>query len=192
MSPATLAASKRAQVVLALLIVLVGVQAWVHNGNGKLTVIEVAEQEVADNYSTDVTALQFNEAGVLQYRLHTNEAAHYLNSDEIIVQRPILLSYGADGTIWRSVSDHGKVGPGGDIVNLWDNVTVRRADDGAQISTSNITFDSESGDADTTAAVSIKTPTSHMQGTGMHVNINTEIVTLLNDVRGIYGPHTSK
>ncbi len=190
MSLSNLAASKRAQAVLALVIVLVCVLAWERSGDGQLTVIEVAEEEVADNYSTDVTARQFNESGGLQYHLHTEEAAHYLNTDVTLLQRPVLLSYGEDGTIWRSVSDHGKVRPGGNIVDLWDNVNVRRIDNSVQITTTNLTFNTLKGDAETTATVTVKTPSSQLRGTGMHANINTETVNLLNNVRGIYEPRT--
>ncbi len=59
------ATSKRAQATLALLIVLLAVHAWERSGDGKLGIIEVAEEEVADNYSSDVTALQFDESGNL-------------------------------------------------------------------------------------------------------------------------------
>ncbi|MGI9289377.1 MAG: LPS export ABC transporter periplasmic protein LptC [Pseudomonadales bacterium] len=191
MTLSSLATSKRAHAALALLIVLVAVLALERSGDGKLTIIDVTQEEVADNYSTDVTALQFNKSGGLQYHLHTDDAAHYLSSDESILQRPILLSYGEDGTIWRSVSDHGKVRPGGNIVDLWGNVTIRRADDGVQIASDNMTFNTLDGDADTTAAVTIKTPSSNIEGIGMHANINTEIVNLLKDVRGIYGSRTT-
>ncbi|MGI9295313.1 MAG: LPS export ABC transporter periplasmic protein LptC [Pseudomonadales bacterium] len=184
---AKLAASKRVHATLALVIVLIGVRVWERSGDGTLSVVEVAKEEVADNYSTDITALQFNEAGVLQYHLHAEQAAHYLHTDTALVQRPILLSYGEDGTIWRSVANHGKVRAGGDIVDLWDNVVIRRTDDSARITTDEVTFNTLKGDADTAAKVTITTPTSQLQGIGMHANINTEIVNLLDDVRGTYG-----
>ncbi len=187
MKLATLATSKRVHATLAIITVLVGIRVWRHSDDGTLIVIEVAKEEIADNYSTDITALQFNDAGQLQYHLHADRAAHYLYTDTALIKRPVLLSYAEDGAIWRSASEHGKVRPGGNIVDLWDNVVISRNDDSARITTEEITFDTLKNEADTTAAVTIATPTSQFQGNGMHANINTETVNLLKDVRGTYG-----
>ncbi len=187
MKLARLATSKRVHATLALIIVFVSVRVLERNDDSTLNVNEVARNQVADNYSTDITALQFNEAGELQYHLHADRAAHYLHTDIALVQRPVLLSYADDGAVWRSVAGHGKVRPGGNIIDLWDNVVIRRTDDSAEIATDDVTFDTLNGEADTTAAVTITTPTSQLQGNGMHANIDTETVNLLNNVRGTYG-----
>ncbi len=185
---ATLATSKRVHATLALIIVIVGVRVLERNDDDTINVSEVAKDQVADNYSTDITALQFNDAGKLQYHLHADHAAHYLHTDIALVQRPVLLSYADDGAVWRSVAGHGKVRPGGDIIDLWDKVVIRRADDSAEIATDEVTFNTLNGEADTTAAVTITTPASQLQGNGMHADIDTETVNLLNNVRGTYGP----
>lgn len=181
-----LATSKRAQAASALAIVLAAVLAWERSDDGKLNIMESAEQEVADNYSSNVSALQFSTSGELQYHLHTAQAAHYLSSDESILTRPILLSYGEQGTIWRTVSDFGKVRSGGDIVDLWGNVSMQRNDDGARIASDNVSIDTLAGEASTKAAVTLTTPASRLEGQGMRANINSETVKLLENVRGIY------
>ncbi len=184
---AKLATSKRVHATLALIIVIISVRVLERNDDGTLNVDEVARDKVADNYSTDITAMQFNEAGKLQYHLHADQAAHYLHTDIALVQRPVLLSYADDGTVWRSVAGQGKVRPGGNIVDLWDKVVIRRTDNSAEIATDKVTFNTLNGEANTTAAVTITTPTSQLQGNGMHADIDSETVNLLNDVRGIYG-----
>ena len=183
-----LATSKRVHATLALITVFICMRIWDQNDEGALSVSDVAKEQIADNYSTDVTAQQFNSDGQLQYHLHADRAAHFLYTDIAIVERPVLLSYAEDGAIWQAESAHGKVRPGGNVVDLWDNVVVSRSDDSARITTDEITFDTLKDEADTTAAVTITTPTSRFQGDGMHADINTETVNLLENVRGTYGP----
>lgn len=192
MKLARLATSKRVHATLALITVIICMRIWERSDEGALNVNDVAKEEIADNYSTDITARQFDDEGELQYHLHADRAAHYLYTDTALIERPVLLSYAEDGAIWRANSAHGKVRPGGDIVDLWDNVVISRSGDSARITTDEITFDTLKDEADTTAAVTITTPSSQFQGNGMHADINTETVNLLQDVRGTYGPRAQQ
>lgn len=142
-----------------------------------------------DFYMTDVDSLQYSESGEPRYQMTASQMSHYPHNDITEITVPHMIVYQEDGSPWRLSSLYGQILPGGDIVELWDEVEVRYEPVGqnpTQMTTESLRIFPKREYAETYQAVTIESPQGTTTARGMQADLKTNRLKLLAKVNGEY------
>lgn len=176
---------------LLVLIAFAGLTFWLRQGADANAVAQnrVIAHE-ADAKAENVVARRYDEQGRLQYRLTAPYMEHYPDDDSTALRSPVLLSYRQDAPPISIRSDQAKVTSQGEIIYLWDNVTLTRPDPRGRpdliARMPDLTARPDDGTASTDSPVDITQGASWLKGTGMRLDHNAATLDLLSRVRGEY------
>ena len=180
--------------VACVLMALVGLGYWSYDGNlhvtGQKRQPEI--QENADYYLLDATITQFNETGSLEYILTSEAISHYPHNDTTLLKMPHLQSYSNPRKPMETNALHGKLLPGNQDIELWDDVVMTQTSlDSAgkvRMDTDFITIYSEQSLAVTDRPVLITNDTGQTRAIGMEAYYKESLVKLKSRVRGLHEP----
>ena len=180
--------------VACVLITMVGIGYWSYDGGlhvkGQNRQPEI--QENADYYLVDATITQFNETGALEYKLTSNAITHYPHNDTTLLKMPHLLSYSNPQKPMVTDALNGKLLPGEQDIELWDEVVMiqTNSSDGSQVrmDTDFLTIYSEQSLAVTDRPVLITNDTGRTRAIGMEAFYKDSLVKLKSRVRGFHEP----
>ena len=180
--------------VAFILMTLVGLGYWSYDGGlhvaGQKRQPEI--QENADYYLVDATITQFNELGTLEYKLTSNAITHYPHNDTTLLNTPHLRSYSNPQKPMVTDALNGKLLPGEQDIELWDDVVMIQTDitTGSQVrmDTDFITIYSEQSLAVTDRPVLITNDTGRTRAIGMEAFYKDSLVKLKSRVRGFHEP----
>ncbi|MGB0360259.1 MAG: LPS export ABC transporter periplasmic protein LptC [Endozoicomonas sp.] len=156
---------------------------------------EIIDQDT-DYFLTDALIKEYDLVGSLKYQLKSDSINHYPYNDHTLLQMPVLKNQGDSGHVTTSRSDNGKLLPGGDDVELWDNVVVIQDNPGSnqqnrgrtRMDTDFIIISMKEELADTHRPVLITTDNGETRATGMSVYFQQGRIHLKSRVRGTYEP----
>lgn len=177
------------------LLTLLGIGYW--SFDGSLNVVgqkkkQPVIRENADYYLIDTEITQYNESGVLDYELTSKGITHYPHNDTTLLQTPKLNSYSNPQKPLYVDALNGKLLPGNEDMELWDNVVMIQKDvsSGSQtrMDTDFITIYSEQGLAVTDRPVLITSDTGRTRAIGMEAFYKESLVKLKSRVRGLHEP----
>jgi lipopolysaccharide export system protein LptC len=135
---------------------------------------------------------RYDENGILRYRLVAPLLVHYPDDDSSLITSPTLVSYRPDAPPVTLSGRNAKLGAGGEVIFLWDEVSVRRAataDRSEMIATMpDLTVQPDAGFAFTSSPVEIRQGLSWMKGTGMELDNNKSTLVLQSQVTGMHYP----
>ncbi|MET4695971.1 LPS export ABC transporter periplasmic protein LptC [Endozoicomonas lisbonensis] len=180
--------------VACVLMTMVGIGYWSYDGGlhvtGQNRQPEI--QENADYYLVDATITQFNETGTLEYELTSNAITHYPHNDTTLLKTPHLRSYSDPQKPMIADALNGKLLPGDQDIELWDDVVMIQTDtsNGSQVrmDTDFITIYSEQSLAVTDRPVLITNDTGRTRAIGMEAFYKDSLVKLKSRVRGFHEP----
>ena len=191
----------------AILLAILGVIYWLTEP--AVTTVTNSQEAIidqdADYFLTDALIKEYDLTGSLKYQLKSDSITHYPYNDHTLLQMPVLKNQGDSGQITTSRSDNGKLLPGGDDVELWNNVVViqdntsnRFATGAANSSQQNsgrvrmdtdfVTISMKEEIADTHRPVLITTDNGETRATGMTAYFQQGQIHLKSRVRGTYEP----
>lgn len=146
-------------------------------------------ERTIDFYTTNSVTTQFNKQGQLHYNLDAAYTEHIQQTDTTLMTQPYLKLYQGKPNPWHIKGDTGQVGPNGDVVDLYDNVSLEHLDEKNRpflLTTSHLQYLATTEEAHTQADVRIETEQGTTTAKGMRAFAETGIVKLLSRVRGSY------
>lgn len=117
----------RNYLIISVILLLAGGY-WLYGGSmGGINPVGQSGQQIeqgADYFVTDALIKEYDISGTLKYRLESDTISHFSYDDTTLLQQPLLTTFAEDGEVTTSRSVHGKVLPGGNDIELWDNVVI--------------------------------------------------------------------
>lgn len=145
------------------------------------------EAETIDFYVEGARSLQFQTDGKLHYRLSAERLEHVQASDLTRITAPVLLLHRGSEQPWQVRSLRGEVLPGGDQVELLEQVRVERRDVRDRhtlLTTERLSVFPEREFASTAAPVRIEAANGVTTATGLEAYFKDGRMRLLSNVRG--------
>lgn len=146
-----------------------------------------AELPEADFYAEGSRTVQYQADGQLDYVLTSDRVTHLRATDRTLLTRPELRLYRGETRPWHVRSERGEVSPGGEEVELIDQVLVKHVDARErplEITTSRMTVLPDKRYAQTRQAVRIVGANGATTATGMNAYLDEGRISLLSNVRG--------
>jgi lipopolysaccharide export system protein LptC len=140
-----------------------------------------------DFYAENARTLQYQVDGKLEYEMTAERVEHLNSSDTTLMTNPRMDLYRGTELPWKVSSARGEVGPGGDEVELIDQVRVERTDAKGRptiLTTSRLTVFPQKEYAQTQQAVRIDAANGVTTAQGMKAYLNDGRMLLLSNVRG--------
>jgi lipopolysaccharide export system protein LptC len=143
-----------------------------------------------DFYAENARSVQYQPDGQLHYRLTAQRLEHIQRNDVTLLTAPNLLLHRGSNFPWHVQSAHGKVSPGGVVVELIGKVRVARTDAKGRptiLTSSRLTVFPEREYAQTAQPVRIEAANGVTTATGMQAYFNDGRMLLKSNVRGQHG-----
>ncbi len=142
-----------------------------------------------DAFILNATYLTFGENGELQSRLTTRKAEHIPNGDYGLLTEPEFALFGEAPNTWEMRAQEGRLNIQGDQLELDGFVTVTGRDQkgkALRFDAPSLSFNEETGEIHTDQSVTINSQFNQLSAKGMTFNIDSRILTLHSQVKGIY------
>ncbi|MCX4025726.1 LPS export ABC transporter periplasmic protein LptC [Endozoicomonas sp. SM1973] len=149
-------------------------------------------EQAPDYYLINPRVTQFTLEGNKDYLLIADKISHYPHNDVSLLAQPNIDLYKANSSDqWKTTARHGRLLPGGDILELSDQVRVKELKSngelGTLLKTDFLTLYAEEEVADTQHPVVITSPNGSItQGVGMRAFLAKDRIQLFSNVRGHY------
>lgn len=154
--------------------------------------IDPRERLEEDFYLSKAEVVSYNSQGKMNYQINAEQFNHFPHNDTTMILAPDMMLYRDNGTS-HIVAQYGKLLPGNEDLELWDDVVmISRSLKGQQsgrLDTDFITLYSNQEIASTSRPVKIVTPTGATTAQGMKAYLQQDRIELLSNVRGIYEHH---
>ncbi|WP_163835213.1 LPS export ABC transporter periplasmic protein LptC [Spartinivicinus ruber] len=148
-------------------------------------------EQAPDYYLINPRVTQYSLDGNKDYLLVSDKISHYPHNDVSLLAQPNIDLYRTNGNQWKTTAKHGRLLPGGDILELSDQVRVKEQKSsgelGILLKTNFLTLYAEEEVADTQHPVVITSPNGSItHGVGMRAFLAKDRVQLFSNVRGQY------
>lgn len=146
-------------------------------------------QHNIDFYSNNSHTIQFNSEGKIHYQFSADLVEHVQQTDISLLTKPRLKLERGSEQPWYISGLRGEVSPGGEEVDLYEEVRVERIDAKQRpflLQTTHLTYVFADDFAHTKQAVRIDSAQGVTNATGMRAYLPEERVELLTRVRGKY------
>jgi len=145
-----------------------------------------------DYYFDGFRLRAFDAPGAPRYDLHGQRLIHYADDASAEVIGPRLRYDRPDAPPWYVESATGTLSPGGDRVELVDDVVMRRPpappEGPVTVRTDRVTVFADAGRAETERPVTVTGPGWNVAAIGMTTWFESGLIKLHRDVRGRYDP----
>ena len=172
--------------------IIVAVGYWNIGGSSGPQLARLDPEHRVDFFSANSRTVQFNTQGQLQYILEAELIEHIEQTDISLLHKPYLQLYRARPQPWLISGEHGELSPGGEVLDLQENVRVERTDELQRpflLTTSQLYYVFAQDLAHTGKDVQIDTEQGITTATGMRAYMEQGAVELLSNVRGRYELH---
>lgn len=174
--------------IFAVIAILVGgLGYWNFSPDDGPARVTSREDDDIDFYVLNATTTQYQEDGQLRYTMTTDKAEHLKSTDITLLDNPKLdLSRGTEYP-WKVSSRNGEVSPGGEEVELIEDVRVARTDERGRstvVTSSRMTVFPDKDYAETAQPVRIEAANGVTTATGMKAYFNDSKIELQSKVRG--------
>ena len=145
-----------------------------------------------DYFLSDFRATIYDHKGQPNYRVDASHLDHYPDDDTMELKVVRIEYDDADQQRWQATSDRGIAYKNIEVLQLDGNVEVKRLtnnpDKMLTIQAEKLRFDFIKQQASTKTQVKITGKNSNINAVGMHVDLNTGLLTLESRARGHYVP----
>ena len=174
--------------VLAVLLAAVGY--WNVSPESFMDQPKAAVDESAiDYYAINAHSIQYLPDGSMQYDMTSDKVEHLKATDVTLMTTPVLQMYRGTEFPWHVQSVRAEVSPGGDHVELIDQVRINRTDEKTRttvITSTRMTVFPQKQYAETAQPVRIDGFNGVSTGTGMKAYLKESRIHLLSNARGQY------
>ncbi len=146
-------------------------------------------EQTIDFFSSNSLTTQFNPEGRLQHILHADLVEHIEQTDITLLTRPVLELYRGEELPWYISGERGELSPGGEVLDLRDNVRVEHTDRQQRpvlLTTSQMYYVFAEDLAHTAEDVRIDSQQGVTTATGMRTYLEQGLMQLNSKVRGRY------
>ena len=183
--------------VIVLLSLLAGLSFWLERAVAPAEVVSDGKlRHDPDAMAENFLVRQFDERGLVKYRLSAPYMMHFPDDDSSELKSPTLTHYRPDAPPLTLSGKNARVTSKGQSVYLWDDVRAVRAATPKRPETvatmPDLTVQPEAGVAFTKSPVLITEDKSWVKGVGMHLDNNTSIFELQSQVTGLSYPRRAK
>ncbi len=151
---------------------------------------QIAERLQPDFVARNIHAVRFDLDGQPAQQLEAEQARYFAHSERTELVKPDLLLFtDSSPNVWRATALTGEVHHT-DQVTLQQQVVIsaqtseNQADD--TISTERIQINLRTDELYTELPITVTSDRYQLKGTGMHADLNTEVVEIKQDVHAIY------
>ena len=144
-----------------------------------------------DYYMEDFVVTEMGENGKPHYQLKADYLAHYPDNDSTMLTQPHISVFQEDVAPWNINAEKGQISSGGKTVFLLGEVTIERKrtleNSGIKLITQDLLVRPDDKYAETEKPVTVREDNIGLiKAVGMRLNMLTEQLELLADVRGYY------
>ena len=177
--------------VLLFVVIIASLSGWLlQTVEDRFAIRESPEKQTADYFMEDFTATAMNIKGTPEYAISASYLAHFPHNDTVHMKQPYISMFRDQLDPWQLVSDSGVVSQKGTIIKLSGEVTMQKGDAGAEksvtLSTRDLDINTKTKTADTEKEVKIVRADSILEATGMHIDLESGVLELLSNARGLY------
>jgi len=147
------------------------------------------DESAIDYYATNTHTIQYLPDGTVQYDLTADKAEHLKATDVTLMTTPVMAMYRGTEFPWHVKSVRAEVSPGGEQVELIDQVHINRTDEKNRttiITSTRMTVFPQKQYAETAQPVRIDGFNGVSTGTGMKAYLKESRIHLLSNARGQY------
>lgn len=148
-----------------------------------------------DYYFAEFELRQFDTPGAPRYVLTGPRLDHFADDGSAEVAKPELFYTNGDAAPWTAVARRGHVSPGGDRVDLQDDIVLEQrpaTGDVLTVRTSRLSVFTEAGRAESERRVTATSLGQQLSGVGMTAWFEPGRVALHTDVSGHYDPKLAR
>jgi len=155
--------------------------------------VSTATEAQPDLIAHDVEQVHFDDQGELNYRLTAAEMLQFLEADHNRIIQPDILFYRLQVPAWKTTADEGNSDAMGETLHLRGHVTIQQQGEGhlAKLETTTLTLYPKESKAETDDKVTIHQQGIFIEANGLEADLNTNQLTLKNQVTSIYEPEKS-
>jgi len=147
-----------------------------------------ASTDTAQTYLINSLAQRFNAAGRLEEILVSPRVDYYASMAQSRVSQPKLWRFTEDGTTWQAWGDTGNVQHADEAITLQGHAVLRRANDGMELRSDEISIATQSNQAYTTTPVTIAEHGRSTTARSMTMDLRSGETRLRDQVESVYEP----
>lgn len=177
---------RRALALIALAILGIGSWWWLNEQRGDASA--VVTQRHPDSYFLDLGVTRHDQAGNPEMRLDAEYAEHFEDEPWIHLRNFEAVSL-VEGSDWQLRAEQGRLSDDGVRLDAEGNVVLRRSGEeaGMNLHTEQLSVNTETEVAETSAPVTIRRGSSSISGRGMWASLADDRVQLKSEVKARYG-----
>lgn len=165
---------------------------WQIQSKDQQAIQSVDRSKQPDYIADDLRSTEYNEQGLVNNKIYAEHMEYFENKNTSYFTNPIFLIYPNDGkSPWHIQSAKGQLNKATGKVRLEKDVIIKAMNPEEPIQTLKTTYldvNLNSKIMTTDDIVYVTGNGFEVQGKGLYANMNTQIVTLNNEVQGIYEP----
>ena len=163
---------------------------WVFNEDDDQATMQADSSTATPEwYWNNARFWSFDDEGRLEQDATATDAKYFSEEDTIYLRDPRISSHSGEDSTWYTRSDFGEVRQDNDIIELSQNVEIRKASGEITIRTERLTLIRSQGMAETDAAISIIGETGRTDAVGLRAWLKEGKVELLSKVKTIHEPY---
>jgi lipopolysaccharide export system protein LptC len=176
------------QTATALLLALLAAAVLVLNQQDYVPGETGARTDGRDAYVEDMSLRVMDSNGLPVYNMTARRMTHYSESDQLVLDSPLLYMARADGSVWRASAERGESTSQGDRVWLRGTVDIQRMPDNSHgslhITSTDILVKPTEKLAETDSTAVIITDNYRIEAVGLKADFGTNKLELRSRVRG--------
>jgi lipopolysaccharide export system protein LptC len=163
---------------------------WVFSeDDGQATMQADSSTATPEWYWDNALFWSFDDEGRLEQDATASDAKYFSKEDTIYLRNPRISTHSGEDSTWYTRSDFAEVRQDNDIVELSQNVEIRKASGEVTIRTERLTLIRSENMAETDVAVSIIGETGSTDAVGMRAWLKEGKVELLSKVNTTHEPY---
>ena len=160
------------------------------NPNSIITQQYPESDQAPDFFVQNANIQEFGPEGNLESILNAEEISYFPHNEVTLLETPDLWTFEEGRQPWHTTSDHGRILPDGETVELIDNVIMIQEDEqgnpAQRVDTDFLTVYSGQNFADTDEPVRLTNQTSVVNSVGMRAFYKRDFIQLKSRVRSIH------
>jgi len=144
----------------------------------------------ADSYMTEITSRRFSAEGTEKFSLSSSRIEFFEGSSVLTLAEPLFLTQRPHGKPLTLQAIQGQLNGALGILDLDGNVRadINTRGNLALLTSEHLTYLIDSSIAKTDSSFKLLSPQSKMSGSGLHIDLQKEIITIKSNVRVIHEP----
>jgi len=178
-------------IYLLLLVIALGFTGWYYaHPEEQINLSPQALEKLPDTIINNMYVIEFDQAGFPSHTLRTPQLIHYPEDNRSYLQKPRIIAFQEEEEPWHIQARHGYTRYGSEVITLKENVILHQPEgetnQESTIKTNELSYFSEQQMAETDQLITLEQPNLFIESIGMRAYMDTEIIQLLDRVRGYH------